>query len=155
MITPINKDISLEQIPYHGRFGAIRKHDIHSGIDIYCDDNEKVFAIENGVVVNIVDFTGTFAESPWWEDTKAILIESASGVILYGELYYPIVNIGDDISVGQHIGNVKTVLKKDKGLPMCMLHIELYKHGYRGSGEFWFKIDKKPKDLLNIEILFK
>lgn len=151
---PINKNININDIPYHGRYGAVRKYDIHSGIDFYCDDNEKVFAIEDGKVVNIVDFTGEFAESPWWEDTKAILIESKSGVILYGELYNPNVNIGDDISVRQHIGNVKTVLKKDKSLPMTMLHIELYKHGYRGSGEFWIDIDKKPNNLLNIEILF-
>ena len=44
---------------------------------------------------------------------------------------------------------VKRVLKKDKGLPMTMLHIELYEHGYRGDGEVW--ITEKPMMLLNIE----
>jgi hypothetical protein len=32
---------------------------------------------------------------------------------------------------------------------MTMLHIELYQHGYRGTGEVW--IDEKPDMLSNIE----
>ncbi len=80
---------------------------------------------------------------------KAIMIEGESGVILYGETYEPSLKVGDKVSEGQQIGNVKRVLKKDKGLPMTMLHIELYEHGYRGDGEVW--ISEKPMMLLNIE----
>ena len=39
---------------------------------------------------------------------------------------------------------------------MTMLHIELYKHGYRGNWEIWNLNGEKPENLLNIEeILLK
>ena len=149
MVKPINIDIVFYDIPNHGRFGGVRKHDIHTGVDIYCGDNEQIYSIEKGIVIGIFDFTGPNVDTPWWEDTKAIMIEGESGVILYGETYEPLLKVGDEVSEGQQIGNVKRVLKKDKGLPMTMLHIELYKHGYRGDGEVW--INEKPTELLNIE----
>jgi hypothetical protein len=42
-------------------------------------------------------------------------------------------------------------LKKDKGLPTTMLHVECYKHGYRGDGEWWRYENKVPNMLKNIE----
>lgn len=135
-----------------GVFGAVRKHDIHTGIDLYCREYSEVFAIEDGVVVNICDFTGEKADSPWWENTQAVLIEGESGVILYGEVSTNL-NIGDIIKEGQMIGNVLRVLKKDKGLPTTMLHLELYKPGYRGCGEIWNLNEDKPEVLLNPNIL--
>ena len=66
-----------------------------------------------------------------------------------------IVNIGSTIKKGELIGYIKTVLKEDKGLPMTMLHIELYKHGYNGNGEWWYHNTDKPEMLLNSEKLFK
>lgn len=135
-----------------GVFGAVRKHDIHTGIDLYCQEYSEVFAIEDGVVVNIFDFTGEKAGSPWWENTQAVLIEGKSGVILYGEVSTNL-NIGDIIKEGQMIGKVLRVLKKDKGLPTTMLHLELYKPGYRGSGEIWNLNEDKPEVLLNPNIL--
>lgn len=148
MLNPLDISMNLSDIPTHGRFGAKRKYDYHTGIDIYCNNCDPVYALEDGIVINIVEFTG-FNETPWWEDTYAILIKSKSGVILYGEIYKPNFNIGDVVKKHQHIANVKKVLKKDKGLPMCMLHLELYESNYNGSGEVW--IDSKPKMLLNIE----
>ncbi len=150
--------IPLEIMPvipsgsHPGAFGAIRKHDIHTGIDLYCKDNDIVYAIENGVVVNICDFTGPKANLPWWNDTRAILIEGRSGVILYGELE-ELVKIGDSIKEGQPIGRVKRVLKEDKGLPMDMLHLELYDIGYRGDGEIWNLNELKPTHLKNPSVL--
>jgi len=153
MHKPINENIVISDIPDHGRFGGIRKHDIHTGVDLYCNDRDVIYAMESGTIVNIVDFTGTQANSPWWEDTKAILVEGPSGVILYGELYPGNLTIGDTVNAGNVIGNVKRVLRNDKGLPMTMLHIELYSSGYRGSGEWW--ITDRPEKLLNIEQLLK
>ena len=144
----------ISKTPYQGTFGAQRRCDIHTGFDNYCNVNEPVFAIEKGKVINIPYFTGEKADSKWWNETKAILIEGHSGIILYGELD-PLVKIDDFIEEGQLIGKVLTVLKEDKGLPMTMLHIELYKHGYRGDGEWWYTGQDKPKYLENIEdILF-
>lgn len=152
MTKPIKIDV-INTLP-HGRFGFVRKFDIHTGIDIYCADGEPVFAIEDGIVIDISHFTGEYTtpeSTPWWENTMAIAIESKSGVILYGEIYEPSLRIGDIVKEGQHIANVKRVLKKDKGLPMSMLHIELYKHGYRGDCVVWTIDEEQPKDLLNIE----
>lgn len=153
MHKPINKNIIISEIPTQGRFGGIRKYDTHTGVDLYCDDREPVYAMESGVVVNVVDFTGSNAASPWWEDTVAVLIEGHSGVILYGELYSGKISIGDAVIEGEFIGQVKRVLRNDKGLPMTMLHIELYDLGYRGSGEWW--ITDRPDKLLNIESILK
>jgi len=34
-----------------GLFGAIRKHDIHTGIDLYCEKHDIVYAIEDGIKI--------------------------------------------------------------------------------------------------------
>lgn len=113
-----------------GAFGAVRKHDVHTGIDLYCDAGTSVLAIERGTVVGVVDFTGpdTVPPTPWWNPTKAILIKGASGVICYGEVF-PNVLVGTEVKPGRVIGCVIPVLKKDKGRHMTMLHLELYERG--------------------------
>lgn len=134
-----------------GSFGFKRKHDIHTGVDLYCDHGTEIFAIEDGKVVSIVEFTGTKAESPWWNNTMAIMIEGASGVILYGEVY-PHVCVGEKIKSGDMIGRVVRVLKEDKGKPTAMLHLELYK---RGTTEpvWWHLGEEKPSNLLDCTFL--
>ena len=142
MTKPIKNIDDLSIIPPHGRFGAIRKFDVHTGFDIYCPDGEPVYAIESGIVTSIEHFTGKFTTPipmPWWANTMAIGIEGKSGVILYGEVYTPKIKVGDKIFEGQKIAKVKRVLKKDKGLPTTMLHIELYEHGYRDEWAIWLE----------------
>jgi hypothetical protein len=70
-----------------GRFGAVRKHDVHTGVDLYCAVSTKVVAVEAGEVVVIEPFTGPDAASPWWLSTEAVLVEGASGVVVYGEVH--------------------------------------------------------------------
>jgi murein DD-endopeptidase MepM/ murein hydrolase activator NlpD len=135
----VNYDIETE-IPignqHVGAFGYVRKNHIHEGVDLYCKEGEDVYAMEEGVVVFIENFTGPNADppSPWWKHTRAVHIEGESGVIVYGEIIE-----ADEITVGAHIkqgnliGKVTQVLDKDKGRPMIMLHLELYEHGHRGS----------------------
>ncbi len=130
-----------------GRFAAIRRHDRHTGIDLYCEQGDEVFAIENGVVVAIEDFTGPKAGSRWWHDTQAVLIEGASGVICYGEIEIA-VTLGQSVTAGALIGRVKTVLIKDKGRPMNMLHLELYRHGTRET-TWWHLGEDQPTSLLD------
>lgn len=151
MVKPIK--INNQKTPNHGRFGFNRKHDIHTGFDLYCIDGEPVYAIEDGVIINICHFTGQKANLDWWEDTDAIIIKGKSGVILYGELYTPILKIGDKVVEGQQISTIKRVLKKNKGLPTTMLHIELYEDDYIGDGVIWNLNSPQPKHLLNIENL--
>lgn len=152
MRKPLNQPIVLSSIPRHGRFGGKRKFDTHTGVDLYCEPGEPVYAIEDGLVVNVCPFTGSRAKSPWWNNTEAVLVEGASGVILYGEIKSAL-KTGALINEGDIIGTVKKVLKKDKGLPTTMLHIELYRKGYRGDGEWWRTA--RPKTLKNIESLLK
>lgn len=80
--------IPKSQEGHPGAFGAIRKYDIHTGVDLYVQQHNSntVKAVEDGVVVSVVDFTGPAAESPWWNATKAILLEGKSGVVCYGEV---------------------------------------------------------------------
>lgn len=147
------------ELPTHndvGGFGFIRKFDIHTGVDLYCSENDEVFAIEDGYLVNIENFTGEWAGSPWWNNTEAILIEGKSGVILYGEITVEDeIRTKKSIKKGDLLGKIKTVLKKDKGLvPPNMLHIELYKAGTKES-VWWNLNSEKPENLLNITDLLK
>lgn len=122
-----------------GAFGAVRKHDVHTGVDLYARAGEHVRAVEPGVIISIFDFTGanTFDQDgkpmSWWDDTKAVLVKGASGVIVYGEITpdkYLVV--GQVISRHALIGCVKAVLpasKIRKDIPHhsnIMLHMELY-----------------------------
>ena len=139
-----------------GFFGAVRKYDIHTGIDLYTEDGANVYAIRSGVVVRIEDFTGPKAGSDWWEDTKAILVEDSEGVILYGELE-PVsgLDVGDVVRPGELIGHVKRVLKVDKGKnPTSMLHLEYYTRGTRHS-VWWKKDEPMPENLRNPMELLK
>lgn len=133
-------------IPEHGHPGAFltqRKHHTHTGVDLYTNDGQPVFAVEDGVIVGIEDFTGVSQQTPWWEDTKCILIEGKSGVVCYGEILpYMNITIGKKIRRGELIAHVKRVLKPGKERPdidghrTSMLHVEIYKHGiYRAFEE--------------------
>ena len=128
-----------------GEFGVIRKHDIHTGIDTYSDDKDPVYSITDGYVKDIVEFTG-FKESPWWHDTYAIIVSFENVDILYGEVM-PCIEIGDEVKSGQQIGNIERVLRKDKGLPTSMLHLECYYNFEKF--EYWYEKEKIPHNLLN------
>jgi hypothetical protein len=105
--------------------------------------------MESGTIVAIVPFTGIMAESPWWHDTKAIMVEGDSGVILYGEIN-PAENLteGDFVFEGDFLGTVLRVLKKDKGKPVAMLHLECYSPGTK-EPVWWNLKDSKPENLLD------
>lgn len=139
-------------LPEHGEPGAFatkRKHDIHTGIDLYCENHSLIYAIEDGIVVAVEAFTGEHADSPWWNNTWAILIEGASGVIVYGEMDHCHLKVGDPVITGAFIGWIEQVLKKDKGItPTSMLHLELHKPGTRQSC-WWHHGDEMPESLLD------
>lgn len=152
---PIDKHITLESIPSANRFGAYRKHDVHTGVDLFCEPGTPVYAIEKGVITDISWFTGALVDMPWWNDTKALAIEGKTGVFNYGEIE-PLSTLkkGDKVKEGDLLGHVVTVLKVNKGLPMTMLHLELYSKGYRGDWCVWNLNYAAPRKLLNPEIIF-
>jgi len=145
------RNFSLEtEIPIKDHLGAFstkRKKHRHEGVDLYCQEGDAVYAIEDGEVVLIEHFTGELANSPWWNNTQATHIEGESGVIVYGEIEAAMYPIGYKVKQGDPIGRVKTVLKKDKGRPITMLHVELYEHGSRSSVE-WHPWEENPPQFL-------
>lgn len=141
-------------LPHPGAFAKKRKHHRHEGIDLYANDGDDVIAIESGIVIDIFQFTGENVNSPWWNDTFGILIEGENYTLNYGELIpHKDLNIGDKIKAGELIGNIKTVLKVNKGRPMSMLHLEMYKKGTKKTINMWDLNKEKPKELLDPTIL--
>lgn len=155
---PINCKIQLPKKTQPGSFGFVRKHDIHTGVDLYCNFREPAYAIEDGYIINRGHFTG-YDESPWWNNTDFLLIQGKSGCILYGEIelaaWHVRGAVGDYVTAGSLLGYVIPVLKKDKGLPMNMLHIELYDRSYTGCGEVWKLNESQPIPLKDITPLLK
>lgn len=139
-----------------GSFGYIRKHDIHTGVDLYCENNDAVYAMYDGIIVNIEDFTGINSNPPtsWWNDTNSVLIRHHDFVICYGEITVADnITIGSSVKEGDIIGYVKQVLKKDKNkTPLSMLHIELYEKHITES-VVWVLNTDKPSGLLDISYL--
>lgn len=147
-----------------GRFGSKRKHDVHTGVDLYCPPDTLVRAVEDGWVVGIEPFTGrgvvdpvTGKESTWWNDTSAVLVEGARGVVVYGEVDAsggfnaqprPLW-VGKRVRAGEVIAIVsEPVLKRFKGRPTMMLHLELMATGSRECA--WWPLGKKrPHGLLD------
>jgi len=135
--------------PNHpGAFGITRHQHIHTGVDLYAPHGSPVRAMEAGKVISIAWFTGPSINMPWWNDTRAVYIEGETGVFNYGEIQeFPTLQIGDTVKQGQIIGSVMTVLKKFKGRPMSMLHLELYDHGYTDTWGEWKIGTPKPEHL--------
>ena len=134
-----------------GAFGVIRKHDMHTGVDLYCNEGDEVRAMCDGQIVAIEWFTGPSVQMPWWNDTQAIAIRSNFGTINYGEVKANSdFKVGDNIKAGDLIGWVTPVLKKDKGkVPSTsMLHVELYTE-YMGDWALWEVGKPQPSNLLD------
>lgn len=138
---------TIVPISAEGSFAAVRKHDIHTGVDLYCDVGTKVSAMEGGMVVAVLPFTGIMADSPWWLDTQAVMVESDTRVILYGEID-PCVKVGDYVFPGDPVGSVLRVIKRDKGKPLAMLHLECYTLGTR-EPVWWKHNDPQPENLID------
>ena len=137
-----------------GAFGAVRKFDMHEGVDIYTHDGAEVHSVEDGIVTAIYEFTGKNADCDWWNKTWCIKVEGKSGVITYGELKQPvIIAVGDKVQAGKIIGHVTPVLRPEKYRPdirnhsVAMLHIELRTKTYHLDG--WQLNGNRDKYLLD------
>ena len=128
-----------------GAFGVVRKNHTHEGIDFYAPEGTVVAAVEDGVVVVVEPFTGPAAGSPWWMDTQCVMVEGASGVVVYGEIHATVAT-GSRVAAGQSIGTIARVLPKNKGRPQDMLHLELHTYGARACPEW---VNHRPSSLLD------
>ena len=54
--------------PYtpQGLFAAHRKFDFHTGLDLYCEPKSLIRCVADGIVKEVIDFTGEKVGSPWW-----------------------------------------------------------------------------------------
>lgn len=143
------KEYDLPSLESQNCFGAKRKHDYHTGVDLFCEENDEVYSMYDGIVTSVIEFTG-YSESPWWNDTLAVMVyhPEIQKTFLYGEILTKI-KVGRTVKAGQEIGRVKTVLKKDKGKPMTMLHMECYK-GLQNNAVWWYHDKKCPNNLEDI-----
>ena len=133
--------------PHPGAFGVQRKFHTHEGIDLYCPSGTPVYAMESGVVVAVVPFTGPKANFPHWHDTNAVFVEDHDGVWVYGEIQ-DVVSLHQTVQAGDLLGHVIQVLRNDKGRPMSMLHLERHVQGSRYSPA-WNVGEDQPSHLLD------
>ena len=143
--------VTQTQIPvgaHPGAFAVQRRFHTHEGIDLYGYPGEMVFAMEAGVVVAVLPFTGPAVGSPHWAPTFCVLVEGASGVLNYGELV-PAEHLqaGTPVQAGEMLGSLATVLLEDKGRPMTMLHLERYVQGTTAPIVEWPLGGSQPKSL--------
>ena len=148
---PLPMRVPVPAPGHPGAFGAVRRHDVHTGVDLYCKEGTRVLAVEDGEVKFVIPFTGPRASSPWWHETYAIGVEGASGVVVYGEVFpcgqAGMMSPGMAIKRGDSPGYVMRVLKGDKGRPTSMLHLELYVPWVENV--IWWYAGDKPLPLLD------
>lgn len=143
----ISREVVIPLPPHPGAFGVVRKFHTHEGVDLYCNEGAPVRALESGRIVAIENFTGPAAGSPWWLDTKSVLVEGEAGVVCYGEISpESSLAVGDMVRRGQFLGAVTQVLAKDKGRPRSMLHVELHIAGTTSTKE-WRNGEPRPVSL--------
>lgn len=165
---PINtqKNRGLPINAHPGAFGCKRRHDFHTGIDLYGKPGDWVYAINEGIVVSVDKFTGT-SDTSWWLPTDAIMVETPTENWVYGEVK-SYVKVGDKVKRGQVIGELVPVLKPEKlreDIPKhscTMLHLEKYSRNYEPAQGWatWKDFDSRPSYLLDptqdlIDILTK
>lgn len=151
--TQYNRGIPINSHP--GAFGCVRKYDIHTGIDLYGKEEHSVYAINDGVVVKVGNFTGD-ETTPWWLPTDAIIIKSDTEYYVYGELKPNVVE-GQIIKSGSRIGELIPVLLPEKirsDIPKhsnVMLHLEKYDLSYDISMGWanWITRESRPSYLLD------
>ena len=133
--------------PHPGAFGVRRRYHTHEGVDLYMPLAAPVFAVERGEVIAVQPFTGPALGHDWWLPTQGVWVAGDSGVVVYGEIA-PHVRVGQHLSAGELVGVISRVLKKDKGRPTSMLHLELRLPGHLESIE-WRDHGNKPDALLD------
>jgi len=144
-----------DNIHHPGSFGAKRKHDIHTGVDLYYNNSDlSVYPFEDGKIIGIGDFTGPAADCDWWLPSKYVAVKGQSGIIVYGELEpWNHIDVGLEVSINSYLGEVVQVLKhpprcRCPGHSMFMLHVELIKSDSElMTSETWSLGEKRHKDL--------
>jgi murein DD-endopeptidase MepM/ murein hydrolase activator NlpD len=124
----------------------------HSGVDIFCPVGSKVVATEDCDVIRIWKFTGA-PDTPEYRTTWAVTVRNHTGnVVVYGELRKPKLKLGQTLKADQTIGYLAQVIfarNEPIAKRRCTLHIEFYKKGTKKTIDWWFRTQRKPKNLLD------
>lgn len=160
-----NRGIPINNHP--GAFGNARRYNFHEGVDLYGKEGHYVYAINDGVVVNVGAFTGPSVGHDWWLPTDAVTIKSDTEYFVYGELA-PKLKVGDIVRAGAVVGTLVPVLPPEKireDIPKhsnVMLHLEKYSLDFEPTYGYaaWQTREDRPKWLQDptndlIEILVK
>lgn len=148
-----NQCIGFPSEKHPGCFGFKRKHHYHEGIDFYVPLGHRIYSGWDGQIVSVFQLTGAAVGSDWWEDSWACMIQSDSYYWMLGELSFEtiIVHPGENIRKGQFIGCVGKVLKKDKGRPQTMLHLQCHTLNSQQDdwAALWSDYKQKPNGLID------
>jgi murein DD-endopeptidase MepM/ murein hydrolase activator NlpD len=112
----------------------------HAGCDLYAPPGTDILAVEDGIVLR----TGY----QFYLSSIAIYIEHASGVIRYCELG----EISESLKIGSTVraGQVIAKIGKLQGLPLSMLHLEMYSGTVSGPlSNFQVPPYDRRKDLMD------
>lgn len=130
---------------YHpAGFGYSKSHNIHTGIDLYVPEGSTVHSVEDGTIIDIFKFTGPKTIYPQLLPTEAVVVNGATGLVLYGE-----VEVLEGLQIGQLIGAGAKIANIICAVPdQPMLHLELHKHGSKIPC-LWKQGHPQPKSLLD------
>ena len=112
-----------------GSFGHKRTYYTHTGIDLYGEKGDEVYAISDGVVIRNEPFTGEQVGTYHWLNTSAVMVGDKTGYYVYGELESTL-SVGDIVNAGSLIGKLLPVLPFEQihpeypGHSNVMLHLE-------------------------------
>ncbi len=149
-------------VPHPGAFGAPRRHDIHTGIDLYGKPGDPVYPFLPGVVESIHDFTGPDAKGrdgkplDWWLPTKAVTVRRGSQYLVYGEIIpNSDLKVGHKVTTNDSIGTLTPVLPPHKHRPdipnhsTTMLHLEWWQGRWDQRWDTWHHGEPRPVGLKN------
>ena len=149
-------ETEIPELPHPGAFSKKRKHHQHEGVDLYCENTDEVYNKKKRIIIGIFPFTGEIANSPWWNYTYCMLVRCENFVFNYGEIIpSQYVNVGDIVEEGDVLGWVVPVLKKNKGRPMTMLHLEMYEKNILIPTSSWKLNEEKHEGLLDPTMYLK
>lgn len=132
-----------QQLPRTGEKGSFwedRGDRRHTGVDIYAPHGSSVVAVEDGIVLQVLEFTSPKL-LPYYNQTQAVLIKHFDGaILLYAQLDFVRVSPGEVVSAGEILGGLGEVLNAqciDRNAPRhirgladaeltSILHLEMY-----------------------------
>lgn len=121
------------------------------GVDLVCNPNTPVYALEDGFVISTETFYNNKTK-PWISSSKALFVSSQFGSVVYGNIQplEHLLAVGTAVKKGDQIGVVSPFYSKESKSTTGdnRLRIELYRKGTNRRPR-WKKGNPIPKNILN------